>query len=977
MHLLDGLNEEQLAAVTHGDGPLMIVAGAGTGKTTVITKRIAWLLETGRVKQDGILALTFTDKAANEMEERVDKLLPIGYLDLWISTFHGFCERVLRAHALDVGIPNGFELVDGVQAWMLVRRNLSRFALDYYKPRGNPTKFIEAMLAHFSRCKDEGVTPDDYDAKVTEREAALAGGDPLTLGAAAMDEAALDCKKWRELADAYRVYQQLLLEHNALDFGDLIAYTLELLRTRPNVLKEYRTQFSFIVVDEFQDTNTAQYELVKLLAGENGNITIVGDDDQAIYRFRGAALANILRFREDYPTAARVVLTHNYRSGAAILDAAYRLIQHNNPHRLEATEQLDKRLKAANGTDGLVHHIHAPTLEDEVRETVEKMVALHDDGAAWGDMALLVRANDSADPFILELERAKVPYRFLALSGLYTKPIILDALAYMRLVDQTADGTAAYRIMSHARLGLPESDIAALTHHARKRGMSLHEALRNAVMLRDVSMEGKQRAAELVAMLEDLRRAAKRLPATALFVETLKRTGLLADITTLPERAQQEQFGILQAFLERLRRFAQTNTDRSLHAFLEEFAHERAAGEAGALPQDVEDGPDTVTIMTVHGAKGLEYRYVFVVNLVEQRFPSQARGGGIAFPPGLIDDAWTSEDHHREERRLFYVAITRAKEGLFLLSADDYGGMRRKKPSRFLAELGFTPEARSRDAKSSASLEAPASNQLKEGKAAFSVPERLSFTQITAFAKCPLQYKYAHVLHVPVFGRHSMSFGKSMHNALQRFMEHILPRKVAQAALFDVAPAAQEIPSIADLLKMLDECWIDEWYPDEETKTDYRERGRAALRTFHKHVVDEQPKPAYLEKGFTLKIGNVCVKGRIDRMDWIDGGVEIIDYKTGEPKGENLAWDDRRQLVLYALAVERCFDPPVLVKKLTYYYLENGARVSFVPTEEDKERLTNDILDFMEKIQHSNFAPTPGFHCQWCDFKDICEHSAA
>lgn len=961
MHdLLEGLNEEQRAAVTHGEGPLMIVAGAGTGKTTVITRRIAWLIAQGKAKQEQILALTFTDKAANEMEERVDKLLPIGYLDLWISTFHGFCERVLRTHALDIGLPNGFDLVNEVQAWMLVRRNLDKFALDYYKPRGNPTKFIEAMLGHFSRCKDEGVTPEQYHLRVAELEAGQIGEE-------------LDRKKWRELADAYRVYQQLLVDNNAMDFGDLILHTLELLRTRPNVLRQYHEQFSYVVVDEFQDTNTAQYELVKLLTGAAGNVTVVGDDDQAIYRFRGAALANILRFREDFPMCAKVVLTHNYRSGAEILDAAYRLIQNNNPHRLEASEKLDKRLKAANGTAGFVEHIHAPTLEDEVRRSVEKMLALHEQGCAWGEMAMLVRANDSADPFILELERAQIPYRFLALSGLYTKPIILDALAYMRVVDQPNDSPSVYRIMMHDALGVPENDIVAIAHHAKKRGLSYYEALKSAMLLPAVSMEGKTRAHEIVQLLEELRRVAKRMPAQELFVEVVKRTGLLADITRAPERAQQEQFQLLQSFLERMRKFAQKSPDKSLHAFLEEFEHERAAGEAGSLPQDIDEGPDAVTIMTVHGAKGLEYRYVFVVNLVEQRFPSQARGGGLAFPPGLVkDDSWTSEDHHREERRLFYVAITRAKEGLFLLSADDYGGARRKKPSRFLGELGFNPQQYELRDRHERTLEAP-SAKTKDGKAIWTLPERLSFTQITAFAKCPQQYKYAHVLHVPVFGRHSMSFGKSMHNTLQRFMEHLLPKAVQQGTLFEVPPAEPTVPTLVDLYKMFDECWIDEWYPDETIRQQYREQGREALRTFHKKVTDERPKPAYIEKGFTLKVGGVCVKGRIDRMDSVDGGVEIIDYKTGEPKDEDLSWDDRRQLVLYAMAVEQCFDPPVKVKKLTYYYLENGSQVSFEPTEKDKDRLTGDILDFMEKIQGSDFTATPGFHCRWCDFKDICE----
>ncbi|MBI1908020.1 UvrD-helicase domain-containing protein [Candidatus Uhrbacteria bacterium] len=921
--LLEGLNDAQRAAVTHGEGPLMIVAGAGTGKTKAITHRIAWLIETGKAKQDEILALTFTDKAANEMEERVDRLLPIGYLELWISTFHGFCERVLRAHGLDIGLPNTFTLVTDVDAWLLVRRNLDRFNLDYYTPRGTPTKFIEAMLQHFSRAKDECVTPEMYLARAAELDEDASGGDPNVLAALTDDEKALERKKWRELADAYRTYQQLLTENGALDFGDLIAYTLELFRTRPNVLKKFQEQFRFIVVDEFQDTNRAQYELVKLLAGTRRNVTVVGDDDQAIYRFRGAALANILNFRTDFPDATRVVLTHNYRSGKAILDRSYALIQHNNPHRLEASEALDKRLVAANGTDGFVHHVHAATLTDEVRQTAETILALHGQGCPWAEVAILVRANDAAEPFILELERAGIPYRFVALSGLYTKPVILDALAYLRVIDQPHDGPSMYRVLSHPTLGMSEADVVELTLHGKKRGLTLHRALESATMLPRVSMEGKRRALELLQELETLRRTAKRLPVTELFVEVVKQTGILGAIATRPEREQREQYGYLQSFLERLRRFAQTAPDRSLHAFLEEFAHERAAGEAGSLPQDAEEGPDVVSIMTVHAAKGLEFRYVFVVNLVEQRFPSQSRGAALAFPPGLMrDEEWSSEEHHREERRLFYVAMTRAKDGLYLMSAKDYGGARYKKPSRFLVELGFVDPSQIVTKKERAAFEtqdaSPDTRPIDVG-----VPDKLSFTQITAFAKCPLQYKFAHVLHVPVFGRYQMSFGKSMHNALQRFMEHLLPQEAApQASLFDAPALAPTVPGVNDLLTMFQECWIDEWYESEEQKEEYRKEGRESLRAFHARTLTEQPKPLYLEKGFTLKVAGVCVKGRIDRIDACDDGVEIVDYKTGKPKtSKDIGWDEKRQLVLYAMAVEQCFPDAPPVKKVTYYYL--------------------------------------------------------
>ncbi|MEK9152621.1 MAG: UvrD-helicase domain-containing protein, partial [Patescibacteria group bacterium] len=324
--LLADLNDEQRRAVSHDGGPLLIVAGAGTGKTTVITNRIAWLIATGRAKPEEILALTFTDKAAGEMTERVDRLLPLGYTDLWISTFHAFCQRLLQAHGLDIGLPDDFRLLNQTDAYLLLRKNFDRFALDYYRPLGNPTKFLTALLSLFSRAKDEAVHPREY----------LDFAKNLSLD---KDNAALDAdekSRQSELAEAYHAYERLLLENSSIDLGDLMLYALELFSRRPAILEKYRKQFKYILVDEFQDTNWAQYELVKRVAPKHGNIVVVGDDDQSIYKFRGASVSNILQFKNDFPGAGEVVLTRNYRSLQNILDLSYGFIQRNNPNRLEA-----------------------------------------------------------------------------------------------------------------------------------------------------------------------------------------------------------------------------------------------------------------------------------------------------------------------------------------------------------------------------------------------------------------------------------------------------------------------------------------------------------------------------------------------------------------------------------------------------------------------------------------------------------------
>ncbi|MFA6522128.1 MAG: UvrD-helicase domain-containing protein [Patescibacteria group bacterium] len=964
--LLEGLNPEQLQAVTHGNGPLMIIAGAGTGKTTVITQRIAWLIEQGKAKPEEILALTFTEKAATEMEERVDMLLPLGYVDLWISTFHAFCERILREHALDIGLPPEFTLVDEVDALLLTRKNFARFELDYYRPRGNPTRYLKAILSHISRAKDEMVTPERYLAFAQEEKLNLDSAEGLS--AEDKEATASEVARYEELANAYHTYQQILLENHALDFADLVSYTIELFQKRPHILKKYQEQFKYILIDEFQDTNTAQYELVKLLCARNGNLTVVGDDDQSIYRFRGASLANIMQFRTDYPSAARIVLTRNYRSAKPILDVAYALIQKNNPDRLEIKEQIAKGL-LAHIADGDVQRIQCGDEKDEVEGVLKKIVELHNGGVHWGEMAILVRANSQAEPFVEACEAVKIPYRFLAMSGLYTKPLIIDCLAWMRVLDQIHDSPSFYRLLSHEHLGLSQNDVSAVTLYCQRKALSIADALKYAGVIPGITPEGVERAQEILATLSSLEEKMRRMPVSELFLSIVKDSGLEGEILKLGDEAKTiEQYGLLNQFAKRLQKFVLTSDDGSLHQFLADFTHEREAGEEGSLSVDAEAGPDVVQIMTIHASKGLEFSHVFLVNMVEQRFPSQHRGEAIPMPDRLIANLKSTSDAHiAEERRLCYVAMTRAKKGLYLFHADDYGGTRKRKPSRFLDDAGIAPEAYVSDVPFGERKEEPAVVR------AYALPKTVSFTQIAAFTTCPLQYKFAHILKVPVFGKYQMSFGKSMHNTLHKFFQAIVVAQEApQTSLFPEEKKELVLPSKATLLQLFEDSWIDEWYPDEKTKLEYFEKARESLTDYHAQVLQEPPKILALEKGFTLHVGDVILKGRIDRIDSVDGGVEIIDYKTGKPK-EKLERDDKRQLILYALAAAQSFDPPLVVKKLTYHYLENNTRASFEPKAKELLDLTENILDTVQKIRASSFGATPGEQCKYCDFKDICE----
>ena len=340
--ILKDLNSEQKKAVTTTEGPLLIIAGAGTGKTTVIASRVAFLIEKKLAKPSQILALTFTDRAANEMEERVDILVPYGFIDTWISTFHSFGAKILRDHALDLGLTPDFKVLTRGQQILFFQQNLFDLPLDHYRPLGNPTKFIQALTTFVSRCKDDEISPATLEKFVDKLKLKVKKLKDKT----EKEELEQEIKRLKELAETFKKYEELKTQAGFLDFGDLIILTLKLLRKFPKILATYQNQFRYILIDEFQDTNWAQLELLKLLAPPQKNICVVADDDQSIFRWRGAAVYNILEFQKTYKNTKIINLITNYRSTQAILDSAYRLIQHNNPNRLEYQNKIPKKLKS-------------------------------------------------------------------------------------------------------------------------------------------------------------------------------------------------------------------------------------------------------------------------------------------------------------------------------------------------------------------------------------------------------------------------------------------------------------------------------------------------------------------------------------------------------------------------------------------------------------------------------------------------------
>ncbi|MEO6462141.1 MAG: ATP-dependent helicase, partial [Candidatus Eisenbacteria bacterium] len=461
--LLDDLNVAQRAAVVFGEGPALVLAGAGTGKTRVLTRRIAWLIATRRARPSEILALTFTEKAAQEMEERVDTLVPFGFADTTIATFHAFGRRLLDEFGMLLGLPGDLRVLTRAESVVFLRERLWQLPLERLRPIGDPTRNLSRLVAHFGRLADEDIAPAAYAAFAARAVAAAAAtGDE-----AAAERAAL----WRELAAVYGRVQELLPAAGLVDFAGLLSLSLRLVREHPAVREELRRRYRYLLVDEFQDTNTAQFELVRALAGPRPNLTVVGDDDQSIYRFRGAAISNILGFREAYPAAATFVLTDNYRSTQAILDAARRLIRHNDPERLEVKAGVDKRLVARGARpDGPpVEHASFDTPSSEADWIAARIAAEVAAGhRSWGDFAVLVRRHAATAPIAGALAVRAIPFRIAGGGGLFDRPEVSSCVEALRLLADPGDDRAFYFLATSAIYDVPVLELARLAGQARR-----------------------------------------------------------------------------------------------------------------------------------------------------------------------------------------------------------------------------------------------------------------------------------------------------------------------------------------------------------------------------------------------------------------------------------------------------------------------------------------------------------------------------
>ena len=631
---INTLNDKQREALLATEGPLLILAGAGSGKTKVVTSKIAYLIEELKVPSWKILAITFTNKAAKEMKDRVANLIDRDISSMWIGTFHSICVRILRKNIESIGYSSNFTIYDRDDQITVVKEAIAELNLDrdIYKPR--------AIINDISNIKSDGLTPIEY----------------------------LDLNKdnfYKEnLGKIYDIYEKKLRSNNALDFDDLLIKTVNILKSEDYTRNFYRDKFQYIFVDEYQDTNKIQYEFVKLIAGENPNLTVVGDNDQSIYKWRGADINNILNFHKDFPGAKIVKLEQNYRSTQKILDVANKVIENND-------SRIDKNLWTAREEGKNVLYKEFPHSNEEEYGVINKIIGLNYKGEEFKNMAILYRTNAQSRGFEEALIRERIPYKIVGGLKFYDRMEVKDVLAYLRVINNPDDNVSLARIINRPKRGIGDTSLADMLDYADKNNLSLYDVVTNIDKFDDLNLRARKNIKEFGSILKILKDRSKEFSIGKLFEDVLYESGYALDLknqNTIESKTRLENI-------------------EELHSNIMEYDREGVELSEYlntlSLLSDVDKTSEDsgVNLMTMHAAKGLEFGTVFLVGLEEGLFPTSR--------------SLESEEEVEEERRLCYVGVTRACDNLFISSSRTrsmYGKLTPARRSRFIDEMGDTIE---------------------------------------------------------------------------------------------------------------------------------------------------------------------------------------------------------------------------------------------------------------------------------------------
>jgi DNA helicase-2/ATP-dependent DNA helicase PcrA len=932
--ILSGLTDPQKEAVLHQGSPLLIIAGPGSGKTEVISRRVAYLVRSGAVQPEAILAMTFTERAARELKDRIQQKLPqVNAERMQVSTIHSFASSLLRRYSAYSPLPRGFRLLDETGQFLYVysRRNLLGLGEIV---KGRVQDFYASILKIFNLATEELVTPDQLTDWCCQQ-----------LDEA--DEKEVDlCQERRVIAEAYRRYCELLQENSLIDFAFLQRHALTLLVDNPEIIHELQEKYKAILVDEYQDTNAAQEQIIHLLAGDGKSLTVVGDDDQSIYRFRGATVTNILTFPDRYPDTQKVILTHNFRSREPILDHSLQVIN-QNPKRFP------KDLQAVRGPGSDVLLVYEHSAPEEAQAVVHLIQRLHKTGriARYSDIVVLLRSVKSyAEPYVEALTNAGIPYQVIGDASLFEKDEVSQLYDLFNFLGTTKSWGDKY--LRDPIVGLSESTSKALKGYKD----SLYDLNGDGPQtgdkaLQEIGIIDQCDRACLLRLLEIKRKVQGQEHASALgiFYDLLAATGCVARFELRGNATAISNLGIFSHLIAAWDEYGST---RNFYPFREFLKLVKDSGVDPALPVS----EDVVRIMTIHQAKGLEFPVVVLGAAMNGRLPSSRRSDPYDLPPYELRASGQPEvddPHLVDERKLFYVAATRARD-LLIIGTADVVNKRGGGPSSFLTEM-FGPDLYAAAAYSEDKVQEiesrPASNRGPR--------PRHSFSQLAYYLQCPMRYKFAVVYGLETPWLDPVDFGANVHRCLEA---------IHQRALQSEITTPDELPDLVE------QTWLSTPRSEPEQEAGYQRAAVNQLTRYLEEYGDRLAETLLAETTFSLPYDDDVLLGKVDLVRKAgEEGVEIVDFKTSASISGEME-QVAMQLGVYSLGAEGALSLPV--SRQTAHFLEDGQVVSWDWTPNHKSEAEIELKDLLERIRTEKFPPRLAYCIHCSEFRAICPHYA-
>lgn len=992
------LNKEQKAAVDTVEGPVMVIAGPGTGKTQTVALRIANILLKTDTDPGAILALTFTESAAKEMRERLVRFIGHTAYYVNVSTFHGFCVDVIRENPDSFTIDPAADPLSDLDKLKLFRGFLDKKRWTLIRPVNAPYHYVKSLISAVSDLKREGVDPDEFAGVLEEEEAYLKSAGE-SMKKAEFTKRKRDLAKNRELLEVYRLYQESLLSSKRFDFEDMIGHVSRAFRDSPDLLVGYQERFLYFLVDEYQDTNSAQNDIVNQLAGFHGeaaNIFVVGDPDQAIMRFQGASTENMLGFIKDYPGSTVITLKENYRSGQAILDAAHELVG-NNELRIDSVVQgIDPHLRAARVQEkGVIQEVVTASSLSEDIYLAEKIRELIGEGVPPSEIVVIYRNNADGPPLGRTLAKFGIDYTVQGGGNILAEPVVQKLLKIFRVIHEMRekkDDPNLYTILHYDIFGIDPLDVLKISRRAAEKRATLFDVISSRKLLDDLDLKTLTKIEDVLKSLA----AWQDIDANSTFVQffetVLNESGYLTSVLNGVD--VHNNVSRLNTLFAEVKKMNMADHHLDLKTFLENLdlieENNIRIEEPGFASRT-----HAITLTTAHSAKGLEWEHVFIYKSYDGLWGNKRNSDLFHFPPALLPNTDLSKkEKNEDERRLFYVALTRAKTHVYMTRAGAYavyGKSRDVIPSMFLLELGegveqiaLTPKKEEEIALSLRRLLEPDSAQVLED--GISDEERgflkdlvdkftLSVTALNAYLACPYHFKLNNLLKVPRAKSPHMAFGTAVHAALEAFYRQL--KDTGMRPPVDFLLGAFELAMKKEILK-------------EDEEGHRIEQGRRILTAYYDYFQDEFREPVYLEKFEKVQWGDISLTGKIDRIDWLDESdrtVRVVDYKTGNSKTvgqimgttQDSSGDLHRQLVFYKLLLD-------LDTRLRFRFgsaqldfvqspadKEKSGKVDFLITEDEVSALKETVQHVMREIRALHFPRTTDLSvCKDCEFRDHC-----